>query len=735
MTNPPKGPFAHTPNKRGEWHLLEDHLRGVAKRAREFGDKFGAGDWAELAGWWHDLGKYSAAFQAYLLAHGMPDSEAHLETLPGKVDHSTSGAIYAIQQIGLRGKVLAYLIAGHHAGLPDGSGADGEVGNLEARIQRTDLLNCLRKADIPNEIFCASHPTTRPTRKDPALWIRMLFSCLVDADFLDTEAHFAPAQVALRSAYPSLVSLIPAFEKFMEKKLHDAPPTPINRIRAEILQLCKVKSALPPGLLSLTVPTGGGKTLSGLAFSLYHARAYGKRRIIYVIPYTSILEQTADIFRSIFGDVVIEHHSNLDPDKETAAGRLAAENWDAPIIVTTSVQFFESLFAAKPSRTRKLHNIVGSVVVLDEIQLLPTAFLAPILRVIQELAANYETTFLFSTATQPAFSAREGLGWRFQGLTGCKELIEHPRALHDALNRVQVQIPPDLLTGRTWQDLAQEISNHPRVLAIVNSRRDCRDLHKLMPKGALHLSALMCPQHRSEVIGRIKEALKTNETVRVVSTQLVEAGVDIDFPVVYRALAGPDSIAQAAGRCNREGLLGQQGKVVLFVPPNPAPRGVLRKAQEIGRQMLASGLRDPLAPEVFPVYFEQLYWRVNSLDEKDILKLLQADGNLALQFRAAASQFRLIDEAGQTPVFVQYGEGTDLIERLRKEGPSRDLLRRLQRFTVNVRSSIVDALLASGSLTEIWQGFVVQSDPAIYHGSLGFLEEPCTVEDPRNLVV
>ncbi|MDP2751028.1 MAG: CRISPR-associated endonuclease Cas3'', partial [Rhodocyclaceae bacterium] len=363
-------------------HLLDEHLHEVARIAANFATVFGSGDWANVAGLWHDLGKYSSEFQHYIKTVSGYDAEAHIEGKAGRVDHSTAGAIHAIRQLNHHGRILAYLIAGHHAGLPDWSTADAGGKALSIRLEagQNHLLDRIPAQTIPQNILTQAKPTTKPIGGADGLhlWLRMLFSCLVDADFLDTEVFMDSNKAATRSGYRDLSDLLIDFDRYMATKSASASPTSVNAIRADILRQCCEKALLNPGLFSLTVPTGGGKTLSGMAFALRHAVQYKKRRIIYVIPYTSIIEQTADIFREIFGDNVIEHHANLDTDKEDTRSRLATENWDAPIIVTTNVQFFESLFAARSSRCRKLHNIVDSVVVLDEAQLLPSEFLQPI---------------------------------------------------------------------------------------------------------------------------------------------------------------------------------------------------------------------------------------------------------------------------------------------------------------------------------------------------------------------
>ncbi len=429
----------------------------VADRAAVMASDFGANDWAYLAGLWHDLGKYSPRFQAYIRQASGYDPDAHIEG-GGRVDHSTAGAIHACERLGPKGRMLAYLIAGHHAGLPDWSPSEFGASALAHRLDGRDRIAEVPMLDVPAEI---SSPELVPSGKPPggpaglALWLRMLFSCLVDADFLDTEAFMDGDKAAARIGYRDLTYLQTDFDQYMADMSILAKPTPVNVVRADILRQCREKATLNPGLFSLTVPTGGGKTLSGMAFALHHAVQHKKQRIIYVIPYTSIIEQTAGIFREIFGDNVVEHHANLDPDKEDARSRLATENWDAPIIVTTNVQFFESLFAARTSRCRKLHNIVNSVVVLDEAQLLPPEFLQPIADVMNQLANHYGVTFVLSTATQPALSSFQSFGGQpFRGLDRVREIMDDPNVLYQALQRVEVSVPSDLQTPRDWQSIA-----------------------------------------------------------------------------------------------------------------------------------------------------------------------------------------------------------------------------------------------------------------------------------------
>lgn len=708
----------------GVWHehLLSDHLQKVSCLAATFAQAFGGNEWAALAGLWHDLGKYREAFQRYIKSASGYDAEAHLEGAKGRVDHSTAGAIHAIAQLGVHGRILAYLIAGHHAGLPDWYTSETAGAALSMRLQQTDLLTETLSQPIPPDILRQDMPAiaTHGGREGFALWVRMLFSCLTDADFLDTERFMDKNKATERDGLPQLSNLRVLFDRHMAEKTGSAAQTLVNSVRAEVLRQCRERANDVPGLFSLTVPTGGGKTLSSIAFALNHAIKHDQRRIIYVIPYTSIIEQTAKIFRDIFGAAVIEHHSNLDPDEETVQSRLATENWDAPVIVTTNVQFFESLFAAHTSRCRKLHNIVNSVVVLDEAQLLPPEFLQPILNVINLLTRYYGVTFVFSTATQPALNSREGFGWHFKGLEGVREIMPAPDALYRGLERVTVRLPDDFHQPNTWEDIAQELKRHESVLCIVNSRSDCRDLHRLMPKGTIHLSGLMCGAHRSYVIAEIKRKLKDSEAVRVISTQLVEAGVDIDFPAVYRAMAGLDSIAQAAGRCNREGRL-ERGKVWVFVPPKPAPIGLLLKAEQAALSVLFDYKGDPLARALFQLYFEKLYAQTD-LDEQRIGDLLKVGDELEVQFRSAAAKFNLVDESGYQAIFVPYGEeSAGLLGKLEKDGPMQWLMRKLQRYSVNLPHYQFEKMRERHDVRELWTGMFALSSTALYHTDLGIL--------------
>lgn len=733
-------------NKDKTWaiHPLGEHLLTTGNLAGSFASEFGSSDWGRIAGLWHDLGKYSQEFQNYIMTASGFNPEAHIENSPGKVDHSTAGALQAIRSFDKAGRILAYIAAGHHAGLPDWNSSETGNSSLVVRLEKKSLLDrVLSQPQLPQDILNEPKPSSMALggKEGFSLWIRMLFSCLVDADFLDTEAFMDKEKSNSRKGAPQIDEMLPVFNRYMEEKIAKATETPVNTLRSGVLNQCRQKAALPPGIFSLTVPTGGGKTLSSLAFALEHAIAHKKRRIVYAVPYTSIIEQTSETYREIFrsfSNAVIEHHSNLDPDKETPESRLATENWDAPLIVTTNVQLFESLFSSKTSRCRKLHNLVNSIVILDEVQLLPPEFLQPILDAINLLARCYRITFVLSTATQPALNTvKNGFGHiTRRGIDGVREIIDDVDSLYSALNRVEVVLPSDLTVRSNWDDLAEEICRYDSVLAIVNTRNDCRELWQRMPKGTIHLSGLMCGEHRSNVIKSIKERLNQGIPTCVISTQLVESGVDLDFPVVFRAIAGLDSVAQAAGRCNREGKL-KNGRVVVFTPPKISPKGLLRFGEDATRELLSDRPSEPLARDQFEKYFN-LFLNKAVLDKYKINELLTPSGELDVQFRTASEKFQLIDGRETQAVLVNYQDkGIKLIEQLGSPGPNRDLMRKLQRYTVTLYRHDLNRLLVNGDIKEIATvpGVYSQVGDTLYDPQVGLLLSDTATLDPASLLV
>jgi CRISPR-associated endonuclease/helicase Cas3 len=774
-------------------HPLSRHNEAVSTLAAEFATTFQSSPWASLAGLWHDLGKFRDGFQRYIRQCGDPD--AHIEGRVAGTDktHSAAGALWAqryLEEVDKRSgpvvaRVLSYLIAGHHAGLSDWAGENKSLHNRFASEDAQRELATACAASIPEHLLKPAGPMPDladllryrdDDKGDPipgrfALWVRMLFSCLVDADFLDTEAFMSPEKSEVRQGFPGLDVLEQSLSEHLARMAHDVAErgetdSKVNRKRAEVLRACLAKAELPPGVFSLTVPTGGGKTLSSLAFALHHAVLHGQRRVIYAIPYTSIIEQTAGIFRGIFGDEnVIEHHSNVEVDEtqETARLRLACENWDAPLVVTTNVQLLESLFANRTSRCRKLHNLVGSVIVLDEAQLLPVTYLQPVVDTLRLLVKDYGVTLVLCTATQPTLESRTGFD-QARALRGFKagevrEIVDDVPSLYADLARVRVHLPADLNAMRTWDDLAPEIARHEAVLAIVGRRADARDLYRQLktenPDGLWHLSGLMCAEHRSNTIRDIKAALaerqqalsagQVGKPIRVVSTQLVEAGVDIDFPVVYRALAGLDSIAQAAGRCNREGRL-ERGEVHVFVPPKSPPPGLLRMAEQATRILWAAlpPKTDPMGVERFGEFFRRLYGDAR-LDEKDICRLLRVGREADVMFRTAAERFRLIDEQDGATVFVRYRRAPNddsigmWLNTLKKHGPDRWLLRKLQRYSVTIYNSDLQRLLKQGDIEPLsgdLPGLYMQSanNDVLYDKVLG-IDVDGVPGDPGKLIL
>jgi len=760
-------------------HWLRDHLLAVAVAAQASAEPLQSQQWAYLAGLWHDIGKYRPGFQQYI--RQVNGHDAHIEgKLPSGSDksHSAAGALHAVRALEARfgssgavlARVLAYVIAGHHAGLADwvagldrrllGSGApDSEREYAEAHAvcleQEPDLLELPGTFNLQAALAAIPGPKSEQPLTT-SLWIRMLFSTLVDADFLDTERFLNEGQARLRPGFQPLAAYAGQLAAHLANMSTQAAKAgrsedAVMKARTGVLAQCLEKSALPPGVFTLTVPTGGGKTLSSLAFALQHAQAHGKRRVIYAIPYTSIIEQTADVFGRIFGtEQVVEHHSQVDTEErdESQRSRLACENWDAPLVVTTNVQLFESLFAARTSRCRKLHNIADSVIVLDEAQLLPPEFLQPILDALNVLVTHFGVTLLLCTATQPTLGDNERFDprQRLRGLPPATRIVDDEVALFAALKRVEIEWPADLQTPLSTEALVSQLAEHNCVLVVVNTRRDASEIVNALAAttgdAALHLSAAMCGQHRADVIAQIRVRLQARRDgqdalpLRVVSTQLVEAGVDIDFPVVFRALAGLDSVAQAAGRCNREGGLpnGAKGQVVVFVRDIPKPLHQVRLAAQATRTVLQDCSNDDeLSPSSFERYFPLYYAGFASRDKHGIVDLLRKNSRFEFEFRTAADKFRLVNDEDQATVIVPYiGEGKTsiqpLIEKLRRGDTDRWLLRKLQRYTVTVRRKQVEKWQARGDVRELVPGMYLLTDDLRYDGRLGLLPEGQTLD-------
>ncbi len=703
--------YAHSTKNtsKEDWQPLRDHLAAVGRLAATKAAVFGCEHLAEPQGQLHDIGKYTEDFQRRISGDAI------------RVDHATRGAMLAVERYGSVGYLLAYGIAGHHAGLANGL-EGGERTALGDRLRGVDLPPLLdqwkREVALPDKIAPPSMKGHNRERGNFQLTflVRMLFSCLVDADYLDTEAFYDRAEgltSARQVSVPSLESLRDQLNAYLAGFKAD---TAVNQIRADILLHVRQQAEQAPGLFSLTVPTGGGKTLASLAFALDHAIRYGLRRVIFVIPFTSIVEQNAAVFRAALGPLgeaaVLEHHSAFmaqpaprnEPERYQAQEklRLAMENWDAPIVVTTAVQFFESLFAARPSSCRKLHNIAASVVILDETQTLPLKLLRPSVAAIDELARNYRSSIVLCTATQPALEAPAFEG----GLQNVREIAPDPHGLFRQLKRVRVRhigaLDDDALTGH--------LCVRDQVLCIVNNRRHARAVYQSIADlpGARHLTTLMCARHRSEVLAEVRGMLTRGEDCRLIATSLIESGVDISFPSVFRADAGLDSIAQAAGRCNRNGEWPmERSEVLVFANVNDdwAPPPELKQFAQAAQEVLRKHGDDPLSPQAIEAYFRQLYWQKGDkeLDAANLLGLVQVSRLESLPMEMLASKFRMIDTV-QLPVIVPYGKddrARKMIERLRYAEKSGGLARELQPYLVQLPRQGFDSLRQAGAIQPI----------------------------------
>ena len=720
--------YAHSGNAldHADWQTMSSHAYNVGEVAAGFAAFFGAQEMARYTGQLHDLGKYTPQFNRRL--HGGPS-----------VDHATAGAKIAFERWGVQGRLMAFCIAGHHAGLANG---DGEGDNRRTLTQRLAVpfgkgihdipeldevwqqeIRLPEKLPMPGIKFgVADSADTYAKPFSVAFFTRMLYSCLVDADYLDTETFYASLEgkTVQRGGYPYLLQLQQRFNRFIgdfrrhiaEKPQHteeEKRNAALNRLRSDILDHAVSQAEQVPGLFTLTVPTGGGKTFTSMAFALEHAKHHGMRRVIYVIPFTSIIEQNAAEFRKAFGDLgeaaVLEHHSTFDDSKfknqhSKDKLRQASENWDMPVVVTTAVQFFESLFADRSSRCRKLHNISGSVIILDEAQMLPLKLLLPIMQAVKELARNYHCSVVMCTATQPAIQAEHGF---YRGLENTRELAPNPPELFDKLRRTTVQH----IGTQTDADLLEKLTQHGQILIIVNNRRHARSLYDNAKQfdGVFHLTTLMCAKHRSQMLETIRGRLKNSEPCRVIATSLIEAGVDVDFPLVMRAEAGLDSIAQAAGRCNREGKrLPEESFVWVFKPEDawkaPSELGLLSAAM---REVVRHHAEDLLSPQAIRRYFQRVYEeKGKELDSKGILEMHKRAGNsLDFPFQAIAQKFRMIETYMQPLIIPFDQEAERLIDSLRHADQIGGLLRKLQPYTVQVPERAMQALFRDGRIEPI----------------------------------
>ncbi|WPD22142.1 MAG: CRISPR-associated helicase Cas3' [Candidatus Electrothrix scaldis] len=708
------------------WQSLEEHLINTAKLAQSFAEQFNAGRWGELAGRFHDLGKGSREFQAYLRNENSIEDEFAAYYEPRwQRDHATFAAkhIYKLSQQpeAKLVKLLAYCLAGHHGGLQNWS--NDKKSGIRYRVEDKKLKEVLFPFEQHPDI-----PSAPPFQFDQTLcgfqlqfFVRMLFSCLIDADRLDTEQFCSPEKTEHREHTINLEQLYSVFWENFNALRKTAKASKVNDIREKILSDCLAAAKRKSGLFTLTVPTGGGKTLASLAFALEHAKLHahekGFRRIIYVIPFTSIIEQNAKVFRDMLGDeAVLEHHSNFTPHKEDWKTKLATENWDAPVVVTTNVQFFDSFFANKTSKCRKLHNIANSVVIFDEVQAIPVEKLQPCIEVLRELTTNYGVSAVLCTATQPAIgkSASFKKGLELEQT----EIIRDVPSLFHELRR----------TKQTWlgpcdqEEIADRLRKEEQVLCIVSTRDQALQLFAEIKDmdGAFHLSALMYPKHRSRVLKKIRERLHPDnpQPCRVISTQLIEAGVDVDFPLVFRSLAGMDSIAQAAGRCNREGRR-DLGEVFIYKPETMPSHSYFRQTAQSAKRLFDRFAGRLIEPECIRSYFEDYFWvNKDRMDEDRILEKCSpgtvVNGDFVFEDIA---EFQMIENANQAVVIAIEEDVVELVRQLEYvESPSK-ILRKLQQYSVQIYPNQFNEL--KGWQEEPYPGVFVLKNKQLYDQKTG----------------
>lgn len=754
--------FAHSleGRSRDAWQPLDAHLETVSRLTSLRAEKFGAGRLGAVVGLLHDLGKYSQAFQDYIAGKGPSP------------DHATAGA-REVQKLAAKAAdrfatlIATYCIAGHHAGLSNWRGERALSERLLKRLPELDPIWQRQLTPEADRLFPKTfkwHENKARAGFQLAMLGRMVFSCLVDADYLDTETFYAGAAGSnVDRDWPALAAiidgLITRFDAHMADIAARAGESPLGSLRSEILRHARGKATLPRGVFTLDVPTGGGKTLASLGFALDHARAHRMDRIVYGIPFTSIIDQTAAIFREVLGERhVLEHHSAIEserqdrkpPDQEgepDARGkmRLAMEDWAAPVVVTTNVQLFESLFANRPSRCRKLHNLTNTVIILDEAQTIPLPVLSPCVAALDELVRNYGCSVVLCTATQPALAAP-----RFKGgfdLSKDAELAPDPAALAQKLRRVTLDVRSKPLTDA---DLVAEIAAPDQALLIVNSRTHALDLYQAAKiadvTDIIHLTTRQTAADRRRILAGIRNDLKAGRPCRVVATSLVEAGVDLDFPLVWRAEAGLDQIAQAAGRCNREGRRPVSGsKVTVFRPAEAKPPPEFRPFIEAMQRVIPHH-DDLLSPEAIQRYFNEVYWQRGER-HLDQITVRGTDGSaekmsvleafligrdvLDFPYRSVAEGFQLI-ESGMEPVIVAVeDEPRTIIARLRAGTITPGAAaRRLQNFIVQVPPTWRRKLIDNGHAEFIpayGDQFVELKSPGLYTSELGLLWEEADI--------
>lgn len=687
-----------------EGQSIEAHLKGTGELAETFAAEFGAAANGKLCGLAHDIGKYSDEFQLRLRGGK-------------KVDHATAGAIECFK---IKAAFEAVCVIGHHSGLPNVGHKDADTTESQTffgrklRAEQGGIPDYRKNWNghiaLPQDYF-------RPSGRGfaTAFYIRMLYSCLVDADYIDTETFMNGD--AGRGNYEPLSALCDKLTAYISK--WNNPTRKIDILRQKILNSCIEKASAPRGIFSLTVPTGGGKTVASMAFALNHAAANSMKRIIYVIPYTSIIEQNAKVFRDILGqENVVEHHSQVsyelseNADELEYRSALATENWDAPVIVTTAVQFFESLYANRSSKCRKLHNIANSVIIFDEAQMIPSNNLRPCVAAIAELVRAYNATAVLCTATQPAI---DEMLLEYSKKESVVELCPDVDGMFEKFRRTSFEKEGRLTTD----ELVSRLESQQQVLCIVNTRKFAQEVYEALPsEGRFHLSTLMCPVHRKQKLDEIRERLKSGKTCRVVSTSLIEAGVDVDFPRVFREMAGLDSILQAAGRCNREGKRSAESSIVtVFESENK-----VNKLIAVNRDAAEETVRDwtqPNTTSTIERYFKAYRDFLRNDDKSGVMTASEKGiSGCGLPFEWIAKEFKLIDQ-NTFAVYIPIGEGKELVSRLREGERSRGLYRRAGMYSVSVYQNQFDSLINAGAAEPFGEDAAFLTDCSLYSDEKG----------------
>ena len=683
------GYLAHLDEDRIREQTVKDHLYGTAELAGKFAERFGKKEWGYCCGLLHDIGKYSDAFQTKIKSNSNR-----------QVDHSTAGAKVCLEKGGCY-QFLSYCIAGHHAGLPDhGGSADGDdaptlMGRSRKKIENYSAYQT--EIQIPELTSLPFDESETPDADfSLSMFIRMIYSCLVDADFLDTE-YFMKNGNTDRNSGERMEILLEKLERHISGWLSNTGTENVNGRRTEILRHCLECGKEKPGMFQLTVPTGGGKTIASLAFALRHVVTNRMDRVIYVIPYTSIIEQNAGVFRDILGEQnVLENHYNVDYEstEELKPMQLASENWDKPVVVTTNVQFFESLYANKSSKCRKLHNMANSVIIFDEAQMLPTDYLKPCLAAIEELVRQFRSSVVLCTATQPALQPL------FRTQMQITELCPGVQEQFRFFERVTFQN----IGTVTEEDLSGRLRQEMQALCIVNTKKRAQKLYQQIKEdGVFHLSTSMYPKHRQRVLKNIRNRLVNGEKCVLISTSLVEAGVDLDFQTVYRQLAGVDSMIQAAGRCNREGKRSVKESVVSIFQFEERENVPGQRLQiDVAKMLLAQG-EDISSLQGIQKYFEALYhFRGESLDRKNILKLFKnPKPQFAYNFDGIAKEFKLIEEDTKTIFINCEPEADDILRQIKQQGYTKAVMRKAGQYCVQVYENEFDKLKGAGMLQPV----------------------------------